>query len=363
MGHRLYSYPTQIIPYPYYFSPQLHASRAEKELREEMAQAHILVVGDRMAHHFTRFSTALSEALSLKLAQPLKVKVMAAPEEGLHRTLARLKAMEKIPRIVIYMGGSEEFFEQKFVPAEERRIKENFRRYQDSRLRTLLHFHPDFSRLIYLPYQRLELTQFPLKQNKEFTGANFQRVAEMNFELYQIELTEMIRLAQEKDLHLLMVTTPLNLEVRPKLVCENAVSEEILALQKKILALIQKRDFKSSQSELEHLAPQSPGNAMTHFLLGYTAKNLGNLERAKKELELAAAYDCLPWRGGPVYNAIMMKKGLDHEVPVIDFHQLVYRDWDKNILFESELFAQDLYYQKLVTELALKLAPILGLGQ
>ena len=360
VGWRLTHYPTQTIPYPYFFDPHAQNSSLEAQLEEKAAQSQILIVGDRMAKDFERFEESLSQEVSKKLSTPLKVASIGVVNEGLHRTLNRLKMLKKVPKIIIYLGGSQELYEQKFYPAEERRIKKNFELYQNPKLRTLIHLWPTFSKFIYLSYKRLTLGPTPVEIEKNLDGSKFQRTAELSFILYQTELSELIHWAQEKEIHLVFITTPINLEIRPKLVCENAISEEILAAQEKILEFIKISDFKSAYASLQKIMPLSPGNAMGHFLNGFVSKKLGNYEQAMRELELASAYDCLPWRSTPVFNSIILSKARDYEINAINFHQLIYEDWDKNILFSSEIFPQDLYYQKLVKEIAHKLAPILG---
>jgi hypothetical protein len=94
---------------------------------------------------------------------------------------------------------------------------------------------------------------------------------------------------------------------------------------------------------------------------GQIAKSLAKRQEAKNSLEIAASLDCKNYRSTPIYNSILKKVANESGTLVFDFHELVYSSWGKNVLFESEIYPQNLYYQKLVNILSIKIKKVLKL--
>ena len=66
-----------------------------------------------MGSALQRFLPEMIERLSKDLNEPIKIYNWSKPNEGLHRTISKLKSLKKLPPMVIFHGASQEFFEKK----------------------------------------------------------------------------------------------------------------------------------------------------------------------------------------------------------------------------------------------------------
>jgi len=345
------------IPLPYVVSEVSEIKPDHQDLAP-IDQAGILIIGDRMGYALAKYAHNLSLELSKQLKAKVKIASLASPSEGLHRTLKRIK-QKNLPKIVIYLGASEEFYEKKFYNKSVDDFLVNFDRYQDSRLRTLLYASPIFSKFIFKKIDRIQLNENIIQHDVDYDGVKFQKRAEVFYKIFELEFEELLKYTQDKKIHLIVVTPPINLDIRPKRVCENAINKKIIEIQRQALDKIKNNDFKSSFNILEGLKQESQANAITQFLLGLTQKKLGNLKSAYHHMSLANAFDCKFWRSNIVYNSILKRYADLYEVPLVDFQAMIYQDWNKNILFQDDLFPQHIYYEKHISELALIIKPFL----
>src|SRR5690606_12379237 len=118
-----------IVPFPYTFTQKPTPTNLE---------APILIVGDRMGEYFANFKEDLAATISQNLDNFIEIQSIAKNGQGLHRTLHELNGLSQWPQILIYQGGSEEFLETKFDLVDMKNIAENFKRYNDDRIETLL---------------------------------------------------------------------------------------------------------------------------------------------------------------------------------------------------------------------------------
>lgn len=343
--------PLQGFPYPYEFQNSATAYTPE---------APILIVGDRMGDYLAKFKVDLAAVISKSLAKPIKIESMARPAHGLHRTLHELQSLTQWPQIVIYQGGSEEFSEVKFDDEQTQVIRENFRRYSDDRIETAITLAPWVSRLIYEPMSRVKLEENPKVMN-EIPEADYLKRLDTEILLFEQQLIQMVNLSKDRGSLLILVTTPINLEIAPKRVCSFTLTVEIEKEIMDLKALIEKADIKTAYATSSKLIELNAGNAELYFLHGQIAKSMGRFDEATASFLKASSFDCEPWRATEVHNSIIRKVAKAHQVMLFDFSRFVQTDWAQNTVFFDEIFAQNLYYEKGVEQLGLVIKEILKL--
>lgn len=341
----------QIFPYPYGFSS------AREKVKPE---APIVLVGDRMALNLSRFIPELSQAISVNLDKPIKIQNLTADGQSLPRTLQLLEHLVPWPQIVIYHGGSEEFREKKFEISEIPKIRKNLDRYHDEVIETFLILYPWLSRLVYEPVQRVMLPESPaapsLLSEKDYLAR-----LETELLLFEQQLVQMVDMSKNRNSLLILTTTPINLDIPPKEVCEFSTNLEI---DKKILELreyLKKNDLKSAYQESTEAKRRYLGNARLLYIHGQISRRLGKLDEGKKALLEASAYDCSPWRATAVHNSIIRKVARDHQILLFDFALLVEKDWVQNLTFFDEIHPQNLYYERAMSQLGQVIRKILKL--
>ena len=344
IGYRLATTPTMPIPYPYI----VKAPPQEEDI-ERAQKAHILLVGDRMGQQ-------LGQSLSSHLSSD--IYNWSERHEGLHRTLAKLKALDTLgrwPQVLLYHGASEEFYEKKFSLANSKRILKNFEYQENDILSSLIIALPWTSRLIYAPPHFQRLGEEIQKDETAYISSSKQKQMEITYKIFQKELEELIKLNIRNKSLLIVLTTPLNLDKTPKNTCGNAVTHKILAKQKEISKLLRLHRPVEAYRAAKALSEQSINNAQSFFLAGQAAKQLKKFKEARDYLNLASAYDCETWRGNAVFNAIIQKMALkfSENVILLDFHHLVNKDYGKvDSVFFNDLFPKKRYYEDISRILA-----------
>lgn len=348
---RYRSNPEQVFPYPYVFKTEAPSISLE---------APILIVGDRMGAYMARFSSELASTISVDLAKPIKIESLAKNDHGLHRTLHELRSITNSPQIIIYQGASEEFKELKFSLKDEKLIKKNFSLYQDERIETALILYPWLSRLVYEPHKRIVLEETP-KLLTTFTEADY--ISRLSTELlvFEQQLIQLVNLSQNRNSLLILTTTPLNLDISPKKVCEFTnpieLEKELLVLNE----LLTDDNPKAAYALSSKLIKQYTSNAQLYFTHGQITKRLGLINEAKAALLQATAFDCEPWRATAVYNSIIRKVARNNKVILFDFALLLENEWNKNTTFNDEIYAQNLFYDQGMKQLGLVIKQILKL--
>lgn len=347
---RYHKNPEQVVPYPYTFIESAPAIKLD---------APILITGDRMGAYFAKFKTELAQAISVNLAKPILIQSLAKEGNGLHRTLHDLNSLTQWPQILIYQGGSEEFSEAKFDPEEIAKISTNFRRYSDDRIETFLILYPWLSRLVYEPVARVKLTAKP--ELKEPEEKEYLRRLETELLLYEQQLIQLVNQSKDRNTLLILTTTPINLDIPPKKVCEFTstidIETEILDLRE----LLKANNPKAAYAKSSKLINQHSGNAQLFYIHGQISKRLGQLGEAAEALHKASAYDCGPWRVTEVQNSIIRKVAKEHQILLFDFARLVEKEWDQNTTFFDEIHPQNLYYDKGMQQLGMVIKSILKL--
>lgn len=323
-------------------------------------EAPILIAGDRMAARFALFKEFLSEALSVGLSKPLKIQSIATPGEGLHRTLWHLSTLDKWPQVLIYQGASEELAESKFQTNQIPAIRGNFNLSKSDTVLTLLMLWPSLSRFIYEPINRVRLGDTPAPP-LPLKDLEVQARSELTYLLYEVELRQLVGLAQEHQTLLILMTSPVNIDVPPRKTCENATAASIDQEVRAIRKLIVSQDYKSAYERSKALAQNTLANAEVLYLHGQIAYRNNLRAEALQYLKRAAAFDCQGWRSNEAFNNIIRRVAREQNVTLFDFDRMMDDNWNKNVTFFDEIYAQDIYYNQSAQALALMLRRVLKL--
>lgn len=337
--------PTQLIPYPYTIKSNNLTPPPDLE------EADVLILGDTMGLSFGPYQELLVKTASQGLARELKVVNWAWTNEGLHRTLAKLKSLPKLPKVVLYFGGSDELKETPFYIDSHKEILRNFELYSKPRVATAVTLLPVTSRLLFLSH--------PLKVIDEFEAATrekkpdvYQKKLEIHYKLFELELSDFVAHVRKMGSTPLLMTYPINLELRPKEVCNNSQDGQIAALLSQKEAMIKAKKYKEAYADLKKLASDLIANADAWYLLGVAAKNLGNRNDAIHAFTRAQTFDCDSIYSGPVFNAIVRKIANERGVFLIDFDRMMEGIFERGDLFLTDRFPQNIFYQALAKDTA-----------
>lgn len=343
--------PEQVVPWPYTFEQAAPAIQLD---------APILIAGDRMGAYFAKFKAELATNISVNLAKPIKIQSIAKEGHGLHRTLHELRSLTQWPQILIYQGGSEEFAEEKFDLNDIRKIKKNFSFYNDDRIETMLILYPILSRFLYEPLKQIRLPEAPVLK-EEVPENEYLKRLETELMLYEQQLVQLAAQAKDRNSLLILTTTPINLDMMPKRVCEFASNIDIEKEIYDLRELLKNNNPKTAYARSSKLVKQHMGNAQLYYIHGQISRRLGYMEEAKRNLLESTAYDCQPWRVTEVHNSIIRRVAQNHQVLLFDFARLVEKEYGQNTTFFDETHPQNLYYDKGMQQLGLVIKAILKL--
>ena len=346
--------PTSIYPYPYI------VKKAKLKNSKEVADANVLILGDRLGMSLNRFIPGITSTLSKNLRTELKILNLSQNGMALHRVIATVRSLDKLPAITIIIGSGQEFLEERIRTSDKDIYEENFKIFSDEKFSSLILSFPILSRFIY----KKPTKYFVLGEDViPFKSASKSRVSQLRaeyiYKYYQLQLKELTTLMREKGSTLVFITNPVNLEVAPRLTCDNSITNSIMIEQKDIEKLLRQKRSKDALLLLTPLAKNTFGNARTHFLLGRAYLLEGNLKKSKEQFSIASALDCANWRANPIFNKLLVNHSKKNDIKVIDFSKIVDASFGKNITFKDDLFPQDLYYQKLSKEIILTIKSIL----
>jgi hypothetical protein len=346
--------PTTIYPYPYFVKPIKEKSSAD------IANANVLILGDRLGQSLNRFIPGITSTLSKNLRSDLKIINISENGMALHRVIAKVRSLEKLPAITMVVGNGQEFLEDRILTSDKLIYDENFNIFKDEKLSSLILSFPILSRFIYKkPTKYFQLNEEIIPFKKASKARVSQLRAEYIYKYYQLQLNELTTLMREKGSTLVFITNPINFEVPPRLTCDNSITNTIMIEQKDIEKLLKKKRSKDALRRLLPLSKNSFGNARTQFLLGKAYFLEGNLKKSKEHFSLASALDCENWRSNPIFNKLLIKHAKKNDLQVINFSQIVNSAFGKNVTFKDDLYPQDLYYQKLSKEIILTIKSIL----
>lgn len=351
IGIHLKNNPTQKIPFPY----------SLPAYKNQDITAPIVIVGDRMANKLYNFKDEIVNTISVNLSKPIALQSMAYSTEGLHRTLQRLKSLKKFPKVIIYTGASQEEWEYRFITNESSIILKNFKNYEDPKLQTLLVLFPVLSKFIFQKIKKIELPYEVILDPNEYSEFELFKRIEVHYKLFKHELNELIKLAREKNSILIMMTTPINPNVKPKKVCNKSVNPDVTKKLREVIKLVKQKDFKSAYERAKILHYLAMGNARVQYIYSRIARKLGKKEEAKYALNLSSSYDCKRWRTNGVYNTLIRKAAQNEDVFLHDFDNYIAANWDKNITFFDEVYPQSIFYERTARALGKLIKKLLNL--
>lgn len=355
---------TVITPYPYSFLNSFDEKFKKDHAKEiqEAENAKILIVGDRMGKTLDPYIDNIRSEFSGVLKTAPSVFNWSAENEGLFRTLHKLKMLNKLPPIVIYFGGTSELIEKKFAVEDKNRILKNFHTFDDEKLISLIITFPWLSKILYKNVHYQDLAEFKEYKSVEAANAKLQE-KELSFKLFEYEVKEFIDFIKDKKSSLIFITSPLNLEIEPKEVCAHAESEDIIGAQQEIASLLQEGDFKTAYPKALELTEATFSNARSFYLLGKAALGLGDVKAAREALMKASVFDCQTWRGNAVYNSIIKTYAKKNQVNVVDFDMFMSSKLNEEGLFQDEFIPQNIFYQEMIKELGEILKKILSVNE
>ena len=353
LTHLYQSNPTMLAPYSYRID-----SSNYKGLEVD---APIVIIGDKMATRLGQFTNQLSKEISKDLSRPIKVVSLAANGEGIHRTLAKVKSLPKLPLFLIYMGGSEETYESKFSNQEIPKILKNVSLYENDAIHTMLMLFPELSRFIYRKVHLTPLAPEVAVDKNEYPDSITQKRNEIEFKFYKYHLSELFSYAREHNSMIFAISTPINLDAPPKKSCDYSIDNEGKVKLQQTLEFVRQQDFKSAYNVSKELVMTASSNAQVHFIHGKICKKLGRNDEAIKHLRYSSAFDCQNWRATPVYNAILKEVAKEQEVLFYNFDSYLIDNWRKNITFEDDTYPQNFYMNKMLSIIASKIRQVLKL--
>ncbi len=342
-----------VVPYPYYF--------VENQIKKDSNKAPILIIGDRMGKRLSLFKDQLAQKISSGLSKPIKINTITSDGLSMARVLNKIKNYGSLPFIIIFAGASEEHLEKRFNIKDLKKMEMNFKKYDNLYVQTALTVWPKLSTLIYTPLNYVPIKENIIKDEKKYTIQQTLKKNIFTYKLFERETKELFTYIKEKNSYLIALTTPINLEVKPKQICSYQLDQLSKKNYDQMIEYIKLKDFKQAYSISKNLSLIANNNALIHYMHGKVSKYLAKLGEARKSLEMAASLDCKNFRSTPIYNSIIKKMGKKTGTVVFDFNELVYSFWGENLLFESEIYPQNLYYEKLTDILAIKIKKVLKL--
>ncbi|TDJ03983.1 MAG: tetratricopeptide repeat protein [Deltaproteobacteria bacterium] len=341
--------PTNIFPFPYI----LDKTKIKDSVKAQNSD--VLIIGDRMALNLNVVMESMVKESSPGFSQKLKIYNWGVENEGLHRTLKKLKSLKTVPELVIYHGASQEFFEKKFYLAERDNLNKNLKKYGDRKIMSSILFYPPLSKYFYSYDEYMILGERPIEDIRELPAVKKQIQLAMSYKIFQGELEELLRLSKAKRFKLFLMTVPLNLNIPPKETCINSISPTLSKEHQRLEKMIKEGKTKEAFSELNKLGQSVPENARNYFLLGLSLKSMGKFQEARAVLEQGTAFDCFSWRGNIIFNNIIRNTAYLKNIPLIDFDQIVNQHFGHKQLFKNEIFPLHELYKLVVEKLAKKI--------
>lgn len=317
---------------------------------KNIENADILIVGDRMGLYLNQFMTPLKTELAQDLHKNFIVSNWSRENEGIHRTINKLKQLKRLPPLIIYAGASSEWYEKKFNPLDRDKILFNFNQYHDEKISSLMITFPVLSKAFYKKVDLFDLTKLPSNPPAKRTS-NFVS-KEIEYLYYQEEVRELIDYVKRNRSNLILITTPINALIRPKEACQMATNQTIIDTQQEIEVLLKNGSTKDAFIKANMLAKEGINNSISYYLLGMAAKSNNDTKLAREAFINASVYDCYNWRGNGVYNSIMLNQARHYQVEAIDFSTpLLNSQIQGEEVFFDDIYPQNIYYNNLINEL------------
>lgn len=329
--------PRPYDPLPYRFA--LGTALLTPRQQAQALQASLLVIGDRHGQHFSRHLSQLPGGD--------RVLNLAILRHGIHRSLQKLQELPQLPEVVIFLGGFDEFYEEKFHLAQYSEIKKYWATLRGDLVFSLLATLPRLSPWIAPPppglYQHAtELVPTP----KYHDPVAQQRDLELRFKSYEWEVQQLIDGVARKGSTLILATAPIDLERPPRQVCGNASTPLLEQKLARLSRRLERGESKLAIAELRELEGVILGHARFHYILGQAYRKRGESRKARHHLVRANSFDCDQDGSSHVLNTIIRRKARQNGTPLIDLDEEISAPLGKR------------HYQYLLEQLAVALEQI-----
>ncbi len=288
-------------PFPYRFGRWIPEGLGDAQ------KADILIIGDRLGVWLNRFLPDLSQ----KFKKGPRIYNWSAQNEGLHRSLHKILSLKTFPSVIIYHGGSEEFFERRFS----------------------------------------SLGPTPIKDTRPLDDLSKLKSMEETYHIFSQEFQKFIDVIISQNSKLIVITPPINILKEYRRVCSQSTTSSLNQRADEMESVVKKGQGKIAVKELSRLIKLSPTNARLHYILGRAYLSLGHYKKAVESLDKAAIFDCETWRGHLVFNRIMINKAAKTQQQVINFHRDIHSLLGRKKLFRDDIYPQDIYYRVLINKL------------
>lgn len=315
----------------------------------------LVFIGDKMGNKLNQHLSFFQKELSKRLSKPLQVSNLSRNTLSISRVNYLLDQQKEWPQVLIFHGNAQED-DKRYLATYRSKILNNFNLYEDEYWQTLFILFPKLARIFYTPYPH-----FKLARTSEILDKPNQSDMRISYLLYELELRRLIKMAKSRKTLLVLMTTPINLDVPPKNICQVAQTPKATEMIEEVRNLIKKSDFKNALSLANKLVEQNLGHALVYYIHGQVSLQNGLENQAKESLLKASAYDCSLSRSNHVLNNIMREVARDEEVLLYDFAQLVHESWNKNATFSDDIYPQTYFYEKAMSQLAQMIRIILKL--
>lgn len=345
----------QITPYPFYISRDAYKSV------KELDYIPILLVGDKMALRMKTFIPEIQELISKNLTKPVKIKTLAIDGENIHRTLAKIKQLKKMPLIILFMSNLDAEVESIFNSNQLSEINENIKLYNDDFLKSLMMIFPFTARFIYKPIKLTVLKENIVPDINIYPEEVFLKRKEVSFKLYESSLDELIQFTKKRNSIIIPITSPLNLKIPPKSACYGALNQDFFGDYLKFNKMYEQNKMRDALEIGKDLVLVAPNHSNILFRYAKALHSMNMMTNAQTFYENAYAYDCSKRFGHPVYNSILKKVSNKNRVKYFDFHQLVTDASMRDESFTEDIYPQDVYFEKLAKAIAMDIKSILRL--
>jgi hypothetical protein len=346
-GYKLLTNQTQAIPLPYQVNQQALNINAP-----------IVIVGDRQAVYLSKFQDILANKVSEGLSNKIQIQSFASRHEGLHRSLAKVKAMNPPPKVLIYLGASEEWYEKKYELRELFKVSKNLKLYENPWIQTLVKIQPWVSKVIYhnTTTQKLGTS---INKYQEMVTADIRLISNtIRYKFYRYELEDLFKYADEKKIKIISLTSPINLNSPPKLNCPGSLQSDPSTVSL-IRQNLKKGDTKTALTSARDLTLVSSGFAEGYFLLGKVYMAMDDRVSAFQSFNKAVAFDCKNWRSNPIYNVILSSMTAYYRQEIFDFNNFVSDHWKEQDVYQNDILPQDIFWESAAALLGQKIKKML----
>lgn len=355
LSYHYHKAPLRETPAPYVMASETYGPD------EVASNADVLIVGDEMGVSISPFINDITTQLSKKLARPLSIYNISSKGDSLYRTIQRVAALKKVPKILILATGYSEFQED-IYPKKKEAIKlnnQNFKLFKNLYIQSLIKLHPNLSRLIFLNEDLKQLTSEiePIEFDK-LTPERFRSILEKELLLYNIRLEKFFRTLKAKGVNILTVIPPINMEINDLRICEDTNGLEFEEALKKLDTLLSESKTKEAYVLVQSLEKNILANTKFHQLKQEFFEKQGEITKAYDQALQKVAFACEVKSSHPLFVKQLEKISTHQNVDIVNFNEVLKQNYTRNPLFISNKVPQSIYYPKLVSELVIKLKQI-----